>query len=104
MPVFPAEILHPGVLLLTKLNRWYHNRDSTYPKTIAKRLSDKRDLDYLVGWLAVNNMTIEFEKYEGKSNAELLQFVRYYREQVKADKQTIENLQKAVKPGDWALL
>ncbi len=102
--MFFAEILHPGVLLLTKIKRWYHNRDSTYPKTIAKQLSDKRDLDFIVAWLAVNNMTIEFEKYEGKSKEELLQFVRYYREQVEADKQTIDNLQKAMKPGDWALL
>ncbi|KAL4076327.1 hypothetical protein J3A83DRAFT_2178016 [Scleroderma citrinum] len=97
-------ILHPGVLLLTKIKRWYHNRDSTYPKTVAKRISDKKDLNYMVIWLAVNNMTIEFEKYKGKSKTELLKFVRYYREQVKTDKVIIENLQKAMKPGDWALL
>lgn len=58
----------------------------------------------MVTWLAFNNMTIEFEKYEGKSKIELLKFVRYYREQVKTDKEIIENLQKAMKPGDWALL
>jgi len=63
-------ILHPGVLLLTKLKRWYHNRDSTYPKTVEKRKSDKRDLNYMVTWLAGNNMTIEFEKYRGKSKTE----------------------------------
>lgn len=104
--MFFTEILHPGVLLLTKIKRWFQIRasDSTYPKTIAKQLSDKRDLDYMVAWLASNDMTIEFEKYKGKSKAELLQFVRYYREQVEADKQTIENLQKAMKPDDWALL
>lgn len=97
-------ILHPGVLLLTKIKRWYHNHDSTYPKTVAKRISDKKNLNYIVAWLAVNNMTIKFEKYGGKSKTELLKFVRYYREHVKADKETIENLQKAMKPGDWALL
>ena len=99
-----TEILHPGVLLLTKMKRWYHNGDSPYPKTVTKRLSDKRDLDYMVAWLAANNMTIEFEKYEGKSKTDLLPFVRYYRELVRTDKEKIEDLQKAMKPGDWALL
>jgi hypothetical protein len=86
------------------MKRWYQNHDSTYPKTIAKRNSDKRDLYYMVTWLAHNKMTIEFDKYQGKSKAELLPFVQYYREQVKDDKDLLEDLQKAMKPEDWALL
>jgi len=100
----PIEILHPGVLLLTKMKRWYHHRDSTHPKSVAKRNSDKRDLDFMVTWLADNKMTIEFDKYQGKPRDELLRFVQYYWEQIKDDKDLVEDLQKAMKPEDWALL
>ncbi|KAF8340174.1 hypothetical protein F5887DRAFT_834704, partial [Amanita rubescens] len=95
------EILHPGVLLLTKIKRWYQNRDSTYPKAVSKRRSDRRDLDFMVVWLADNDMTIEFDVYGGKSKGELLPFVRYYREQVRTDKDLMEKLRKATKPDDW---
>ncbi|CAA7269885.1 unnamed protein product [Cyclocybe aegerita] len=98
------EILHPGILILTKMKRWYHNLESTRPKTLVKNSSDRRDLDYLVSWLADNKMTIEFELYEGKSKDELLKFVRIYREQVGENELLMEALKTAVKPLDWDLL
>jgi hypothetical protein len=86
------------------MKRWYQNRESTYPKTLAKNGSDKRDLDFLVTWLAENNMTIEFEKYQGKNKEELLRYVRYYQEKYSEDESLMEDLKKAMKPLDWDLL
>ncbi|OBZ66448.1 hypothetical protein A0H81_13668 [Grifola frondosa] len=111
-PVFHVEhksglvlqILHPGLLILTKMKRWYINRDSTRPKTIAKSSSDRRDLDFLVSWLADKNMTIELDLYKGKSKDELLIYVRLYREKVEDDADLLDALQTAMKPEDWALL
>lgn len=100
------NILHPGVLLLTKMKRWYHESQSksTRPKTISKILSDKRDLDYLVSWLAENNMTIEFEQYRGKTRDELMKFVCRYWLAVQEDEVVAQDLKKAMKERDRELL
>jgi len=98
------EILHPGILILTKMKRWHFNRDSTRPKTVLKNISDRRDLDYLVAWLVDNEMTIEFELYQGKTKDYLLNFVRSYREQVGRDEVLMQALKSAMKPLDWDLL
>ena len=98
------EVLHPGVLILTKMKRWYHNLDSTRPKTMLKNRSDRRDLDYLVSWLVENQMTIEFELYQGKTKDDLLKFVKRYREQVGEDEVLMQALKLATKPLDWDLL
>lgn len=90
--------------MLTKMKRWYHNRESTRPKTVAKSHSDKRDLDYLVAWLAEKDMTIEFEKYEGKEKEELLKYVRCYLRMFSKDEILMADLVMAVKPDDWRLL
>ena len=97
------EILHPGVLLLTKMQRWYQNRESTRPKTVTKSHSDKNDLDYLVSWLAENDMTIEFEKYRGKTKDQLLEYVRAYLISTKAQ-DLMQDLKAAMKPDDWESL
>ena len=97
------EILHPGVLLLTKMQRWYQNRESTRPKTVNKSHSDKNDLDYLVSWLAENDMTIEFEKYRGKTKDQLLEYVRAYLISTKAQ-DLMQDLKAAMKPDDWESL
>ena len=98
------HILHPGVLILTKMKRWYHYHDSTRPQTIAKNHSDLRDLHYLVYWLADNKMTIEFELYQGKSKEELLKYVSLYQEKMGQDQNLMEALKMAIKPEDWLLL
>jgi len=98
------DVLHPGVLILTKMKRWYFNLDSTRPKTMLKNRPDRRDLDYLVSWLVDNQMTIEFELYQGKTKDDLLKFVRRYREQVGEDKVLMQALKLAMKPLDWDLL
>src|SRR6266498_2846889 len=104
MILIAIEILHPGVLLLTKMKRWYQNLESTRPKTVAKSLSDKRDLDYLVSWLTENNMTIEFEKYQGKTKDQLLEYVRAYVEVSKEEEELMGDLKAAMKSDDWKSL
>jgi len=86
------------------MKRWYHNRESTRPKTVVKSHSDKRDLDYLIAWLAEKDMTIEFEKYEGKQKEELLKYVRCYLEMFSDDQILMADLVMAMKPDDWRLL
>ncbi|KAJ7222314.1 hypothetical protein GGX14DRAFT_352512, partial [Mycena pura] len=80
------NVLHPRVLILTKMKRWSQNCNSTHPRTMMKNASDARDLRWLVLWLATNDMTIDFEGYAGKTKEELLQFVRLYRAKFEDDK------------------
>ncbi|KAF9068491.1 hypothetical protein BDP27DRAFT_1327126 [Rhodocollybia butyracea] len=102
-PVF--NLLHPGVLILTKMNRWSVNRESTRPKTIRKQRSDTNDLRWLVIWLAAEQFTIDFDNYKGKTREQLLGLVSVYRETMCAeDKELMEALKKAMKPADWILL
>ncbi|KAH8099763.1 hypothetical protein BXZ70DRAFT_216473 [Cristinia sonorae] len=98
------KILHPGVLILTKMKRWAATKDSDRPKTVTKTRSDKRDLDYLVFWLVQHEMTIEFELYLGKRKEELLAYVRTYRDCIPEGSELLEALQTAVKSDDWKLL
>ncbi|KAF9057474.1 hypothetical protein BJ165DRAFT_1420637 [Panaeolus papilionaceus] len=98
------KILHPGVLILTKMKRWYNSLESTRPKTVIKTNSDRRDLDYLTLWLQENNMTIELEEYQGKTKEDLLVFVRKYREVLSGNVELEEALKAVIKPMDWDLL
>jgi len=95
------EILHPGVLFLTKLKRWYLSRESDYPKAILKVASDRNDLEYLVYWLAENVMTIEFEKYEGKTKEQLRVYVKAFKEVCDENGDLMDALQRAMKVEDW---
>jgi hypothetical protein len=97
------EILHPGVLFLTKVKRWYRSleSESDYPKTVRKVASDRVDLDYLVYWLAEKGMTIEFEKYEGKSKEQLHVFVKAFKEACVGNEDLMDALQRAMKVEDW---
>ncbi|KAF8530432.1 hypothetical protein BU17DRAFT_35854, partial [Hysterangium stoloniferum] len=98
------DILHPGVLLLTKMKRWYHNLESTFPRTMMKTKLDKQDLDYLINWLAKNEMTVELEAYQGKTPDELMPYVRCYWDTIRDDEALVECLRKAMKTKDWNLL
>ncbi|KAI0062296.1 hypothetical protein BV25DRAFT_1991595 [Artomyces pyxidatus] len=94
-------ILHPSVLILTKLKRWAQNHDSTRPKTVLKNKSDQNDLDYIIYWLAENHLPIGFDDYQGKGKDELLGFVRTYRNKFAENQELMETLQSLVEPLDW---
>jgi len=86
------------------MKRWLTTCESTRPKTLAKHRSDARDLRWLVDWLAGNEMTIDFDNYEGKSKGELMGYVRIYRENFREDEDFMLLLKAAIKPEDWNLL
>lgn len=95
------KILSPPILLLTKMKRWYHNRESTYPKFLSKNKSDKSDIDFLIGWLFENDMKINFDLYQGKEKPELLKFVRAYHDKFREDLELMEILQEILHQEDW---
>ncbi|KAJ7063672.1 hypothetical protein C8F01DRAFT_984949, partial [Mycena amicta] len=98
------RLLHPGVLILTKMNRWAQNCDSTRPQTVKKNLSDAQDLRWLVHWLADREMTINFDGYAGKPKEELLRFVRLFRAKFAEDAHFCDTLSRVLTPNDWDLL
>ncbi|KAF8964813.1 hypothetical protein BDZ97DRAFT_865663 [Flammula alnicola] len=97
-------LLHPSILILTKMKRWYHNHESTRPKTVLKNKSDQSDIDFLLYWLAENDMKIDFEKYQGKTRDELLCYVRQYHDKFHDNTDLVKVLDSVVRPDDWELL
>ncbi|KZT11951.1 uncharacterized protein LAESUDRAFT_746734 [Laetiporus sulphureus 93-53] len=90
-------ILHPSVLILTKLKRWSMNCDSTGPKTKVKCVSDEQDLAFMIGWLLDHNLYIDFHNYRGKDKPQLLQYVRKYRDKVAEDEELVADLRGVVR-------
>ena len=100
-------LLHPSVLILTKLKRWYTTLPSTRPKTMLKHRSDEGDIDYMVHWLTRNRLTIQFGEYRGKRGEELMWYVRMYlAKKVKngSGEGFEEKLRCVVERGDWEVL
>lgn len=87
-------ILHPSILILTKLTRWCHNYTSTRPKTRLKNESDSKDIEFLIKWMAKEQILIAFHRYDGKPRTDLLVLVRTYwdRKTVEGDGEIIEVL------------
>ncbi|KAI9061128.1 hypothetical protein FKP32DRAFT_983399 [Trametes sanguinea] len=77
------DILHPGVLILTKFKRWSVQHTSTRPKTIRK-----------------NSERIRFDEYKGKSKPELLAMIRKYHDKYADDVEQMEKL-RSIMPDDW---
>ncbi|KAL4254133.1 hypothetical protein AB1N83_012912 [Pleurotus pulmonarius] len=74
-------VLHPSVLILTKLKRWTTIFTSTHPKSRKKAASDFSDIAFLVQWLIQQELFIDFDQYqlsEGKERSVLLNYVRMY--------------------------
>lgn len=95
------QILHPSVLILTKLKRWAMNCDSTRPKTVQKSDSDKFDLDFMIFWLHDKELLIDFDSYIGKTKPALLSYVGKYREHYGADELLMEALRSILQVEDW---
>lgn len=71
-------VMHPGVLILTKLKRWMGIYQSTRPQTIRKATSDRNDIEFLSKWLAGNKQFIAFTEYEVDDPARLDVAVKTY--------------------------
>ncbi|CDO78207.1 hypothetical protein BN946_scf184701.g5 [Trametes cinnabarina] len=94
------DILHPGILILTKFKRWSIQHTSTRPKTMRKNASDRSDIQFIIEWLAENGERIRFDEYEGKSKPELLAMVRKYRDKYADDDEHMAKL-RSIMPDDW---
>lgn len=96
-------ILHPSILILTKLKRWTVNRTSTREKTKTKIATDRADIEYLIIWLAEQEWKIEFSKYEGKLRGDLLPMVRQVHQALVDDEneELLAMLEAVMYPVDW---
>ncbi|RKL41623.1 hypothetical protein BFJ72_g5515 [Fusarium proliferatum] len=72
-------ILHPSVLVLTKLKRSSQYIGSTRPQSVVKLYSDVRDIVYLLHWLQDHYMKIDFINYDSATPERLYDAVRNMR-------------------------
>ncbi|KAK0449195.1 hypothetical protein EV421DRAFT_1397069 [Armillaria borealis] len=101
-------ILHPSILIFSKLQRWCLSLESTRPKTLRKAMTDSQDIDYLIGWLIRNGMLIAFDDYEAKKvpKEKLLRNVRMYRERKESeeDRVIVTQLEEVINEADKAMI
>lgn len=69
-------ILHPSVLIITKLKRWTQNCSSTRPKTIQQHSNDEQDLFLLIDWMSKRGVKIDCEAYQGKGKEQIRGYLR----------------------------
>ncbi|WEW61207.1 hypothetical protein PRK78_006697 [Emydomyces testavorans] len=67
-----VPLIHPAVLVLTKIKRWMYIAESTRPASIKKAINDEHDIEALLKWLQERNVKIEFSWYPEKPKGELL--------------------------------
>ncbi|KAG4269312.1 hypothetical protein FPRO04_14762, partial [Fusarium proliferatum] len=98
-------ILHPSVLVLTKLKRSSQYIGSTRPQSVVKLYSDVRDIVYLLHWLQDHYMKIDFINYDSATPERLYDAVRNMRahwvsmgenDQVKMLDDVLEESDKAI--------
>ncbi|KAK0188143.1 hypothetical protein F5146DRAFT_1062186 [Armillaria mellea] len=101
-------ILHPSILIFSKLQRWCLSLESTRPKTLRKVITDSQDIDYLIGWLIRNGMLIAFDDYEAKKvpKEKLVRHVRMYRERKESeeDRDIVTQLEEVLNEADKAMI
>ncbi|KAF7335986.1 hypothetical protein MSAN_02312300 [Mycena sanguinolenta] len=102
---FPyIRILHPTILILTKLGRWRNTITSTRPKTRLRAQSDEADLAYIIKWLAQHNLTIAFDLYNANNRprSSLVQDVQLFWDKKSSDGDdvTVDFLKHALAPPD----
>lgn len=88
------SILHPSILILTKVGRWAQTFTSTRPKTKLKSKSDEEDLDFLISWLVDRNLTISFDTYRGMFRSSISTLTRT---RLSAEKRPREKLLRDVR-------
>lgn len=96
-------ILHPSILVFTKLSPWSQFSLSTHPKSMRKSLIDRADIIFMFAYLKVNSLKIEFEKYTGKPKPVLFRLlVTFYTRLVEDDETgVLNNLKAAMYPESW---
>ncbi|KAI0329296.1 hypothetical protein GY45DRAFT_1253202, partial [Cubamyces sp. BRFM 1775] len=94
------ELLHPAILVLAKLERWFANHASTSRQAKRKATSDRHDIRFLIFWLSENGESIRFHEYHGKTKPEVLAMVRQYHNKYAGDVEQMVKL-RAVMLDDW---
>ncbi|KAJ7221701.1 hypothetical protein GGX14DRAFT_540650 [Mycena pura] len=105
-------ILHPRILLLTKMSRWSRAWKGTKdkeeseirPQTLFKIESDERDLKWLINWMGEKKMTIEFADYAGRNRLDLVAIVRDFYTKFSGNEALIAELKSIMKKEDWDAL
>ncbi|KYK55388.1 hypothetical protein DCS_07351 [Drechmeria coniospora] len=59
-----VPVLHPRILILTKIKRCSWLIESTRPKSRLKFLSDESDIEFLIEWLVEHDEKIDFVGYQ----------------------------------------
>ncbi|KPM36268.1 hypothetical protein AK830_g10286 [Neonectria ditissima] len=59
-----VPVLHPAVLILTKIKRCVHLIHSTRPQSVTKFHSDVSDINFLMKWLVENEKKVDFVGYQ----------------------------------------
>ncbi|KAG9495043.1 hypothetical protein J7337_013274 [Fusarium musae] len=99
-------ILHPGVLILTKMKRSCQYIGSTRPQSVVKFNSDVRDIDYLLHWLQDHGKKIDFINYDAASPERLFNAVRQMRAHwvSKGEETTVQLLDDVMEESDKATI
>lgn len=99
-------ILHPSVLVLTKLKRWANIQDSTHPTTKAKALTDIQDIKFLVNWLFRRDLTINVSSYHSAKPERLYQALKVYHEHLQENgpMERLDEFRKVVGPDDRKMM
>lgn len=68
----PVPILHPRLLVITKVKRWRFIADSARPQSQQRAAADRHDIGALLRWLEQHGETIDFHEYGVKPRDELI--------------------------------
>jgi len=107
-PVYEAQhdghsfrILHPSILILTKIKRWVVISTSTRPETKIKARSDQRDIEYLLEWLAAKSLFIDLDAYQGKSRPQLFVMLKTFKHRSLHVRGSEDVLKCVMREADW---
>ncbi len=76
MSVDLPPVLHPAVLILTKIKRWATLSESTRPRSVAKARMDLGDITFLLHWLGQHGQKIDLTGYGAENPERLMESMR----------------------------
>lgn len=96
-------VLHPRILILTKLKRWAGIYKHTYPPSILGASADIADLDFLVEWLAYRGIKISIPAYNVEAPERLWQSMIAYAAYLKngGELERFALFKQIVTDGNW---
>ncbi|KAF5601785.1 hypothetical protein FPANT_1649 [Fusarium pseudoanthophilum] len=99
-------ILHPSVLILTKMKRAHHYIGSTRPQSMNKLRSDTFDILHLLHWLQDHDKKIDFINYDSAAPERLYDAVRNMRAHwvSKGEETTVQLLDDVLEENDKAIV